>query len=46
MGEHDHSKTISVAAAKKINETVKLDPVGKRESKLHRERNQSSATRV
>ena len=49
-GEHDHSKdiskTIPVAAAKKIKETVKLAPVGQRASKLHKEINFSSATRV
>ena len=49
-GEHDHSKdiskTIPVAAAKKIKETVKLAPVGQRASKLYKELNRSSATRV
>ena len=49
-GEHNHSKdiskTISVAAAKKIKETVKLAPVEQLMSKLHKKLNLSSATQV
>ena len=49
-GEHDHSKdiskTIPVAAAKTIKETLKLPPLGQCASKLHKVLNQSSATRL
>ena len=42
-GEHDHSKdiskTIPLAAAKKIKETVKLAPVWQGASKLHKDLN-------
>ena len=49
-GKHDHSKdtskTIPVAEAEKIKETVKLAPVGHFASKLSKELNQLSATLV
>ena len=49
-GEHyhsrDHSKTIPVAAAKQIQGTIKLAPVGQCTSKLHQELYQSPLTRL